>query len=411
MTGGAPIITGIGVTTAVGQGPQAFARALWAGESRFTVMQREGRQLDTCFVGAEIPSFQGAARANRGLMRTSSLTAQVVLATVEQAWLDAGISDDETGSSRIGLVVGGTNVQQRELTVAHDKYRARPQFLRPSYGLSFLDTDICGLCTATFGIRGFAHTVGGACASGQLAIIEAAEAVVSGRVDTCIAVGALMDLSYWECLALQSMGAMIPARCAGAPDAACRPFDRRHCGFAFGESCGAIVVERASPRRLSSRPPYATLSGWSVQIEGNRNPEPSVQNKVNAIRGALARAQLSARQIDYVNPHGTGSVRGDESEVAALRACELTHSYINATKSITGHGFTAAGAVEAVATLVQMKARTLHPSRNLDDPIDPTLRWVRERAVEAEVSHSLSLSAGFGGIDAAVCFSASEMSE
>ncbi|WP_431040582.1 beta-ketoacyl synthase N-terminal-like domain-containing protein [Streptomyces sp. P1-3] len=396
-------VTGLGVTTAIGQGKAAFAQALFAGAHRFAVMDRPGRQLGTRFAGAEIAALEAGTRLGTRELRTVSLTGQVALATLEEAWTEARL--DEFDPDRIGLVVGGSNLQQRELALAHDRHRAKPRFLRPSYGMSFLDTDLCGLCTSAFGIRGFAHTVGGASASGQLAIIEAAEAVASGRVDVCVALGALMDLSYWELLGLHSMGAMAPEECADAPALACRPFDRQRAGFVFGEACGALVIERLGARPDQERTRYADLSGWSVRLDGNRNPNPSLHGETAAIRQALDRAGLTAGDIDYVNPHGTASPVGDETEVAALRACGLTHAAINATKSITGHGLTAAGAVEAIAALLQMKHGRLHPTRNLTDPIDTSLRWVRDEAVEAEVRHCLSLSMGFGGINTALCMS------
>ncbi|MFD9789946.1 beta-ketoacyl synthase N-terminal-like domain-containing protein [Streptomyces sp. NPDC059070] len=398
-------VTGLGVTTAVGQGKAAFAEALFAGAHRFAVMERPGRQAGTRFVGAEIPSFAPTGRLAARELRTVSLTGQVLLATLEEAWTEARL--DEVPAERVGLVVGGSNLQQRELTLAQDRHRDRPRFLRPSYGMSFLDTDLCGLATAAFGIRGLAHTVGGASASGQLAVIEAAEAVASGRVDACVAVGALMDLSYWEHLGLHAMGAMAPESGADAPELACRPFDAGRGGFVFGEACGALVVERVGARPAPVRP-YAQLSGWSVQLDGNRNPNPSLEGEVRAIGQALERAGLAAGDIDYVNPHGTASPVGDRTEADALLAAGLTRARVNATKSITGHGLTAAGAVEAVAALLQMRHGRLHPTRNLVEPIEDRLRWVRGEAVEAEIEHCLSLSMGFGGINTALCMSKCE---
>lgn len=400
------VVTGLGVTTAVGQGKERFTRALFAGDHRFAVLRRPGRQLDSRFVGAEIPSLTPPARVAARDLRTASFTARVALATLEEAWTEAGL--DEANASRVGLVVGGSNVQQRELVQAHDRHRAKPRFLRPGYGMSYLDTDLCALATAAFGIRGLAHTVGGASASGQLAVIEAAEAVASGRVDICIALGALADLSYWELQALQSMGAMAPEQCADAPEAACRPFDTAHNGFVFGEACAALVVERRGARPPREHAPYGRLSGWSVQLDGNRGPDPSLEGEVRAIRQALGNAGLAAADIDYVNPHGTASPVGDRTEVQALRASGLTRAAVNATKSITGHGLSAAGAVEAVAALLQMRHGRLHPTRNLDDPVDGSLRWVRGEAIESEVRHCLSLSMGFGGINTALCMSTCE---
>lgn len=397
------VVTGIGVTTAVGRGKADFTRALFAGEHRFAVMDRPGRQSGTRFVGAELPAPVPATRLGARELRTASLTGQVALATLEEAWTEAGLDGYE--ADRIGLVIGGSNLQQRELVRAHDRHRAKPHFLRPSYGLSFLDTDLCGLCTSAFGIRGFAHTVGGASASGQLAVIEAAEAVAAGRVDVCVALGALADLSYWELLGLRAMGAMAGEDHADAPAEACRPFDKGRSGFVYGEACAALVVERRGARPAAPAP-YARLSGWSVRLDGNRDPNPSLAGETAAIRQALDRAGLTARDIDYVNPHGTASPTGDETEVAALKAGGLTHAAVNATKSITGHGLTAAGAVEAAASLLQMRHGRLHPTRNLTAPVDDAPRWVRGQAVDADIQHCLSLSMGFGGINTALCLSA-----
>jgi malonyl-ACP decarboxylase len=268
--------------------------------------------------------------------------------------------------------------------------------------MAFMDTDLCGVCTEIFAIRAFAHTVGGGSASGLLAVLHAVRAVASGQVDVCIALGALMDLSYWECSAFRAMGAMGSDRFAEEPAAACRPFDRDRSGFLFGESCGVVIVERAGGRR-DQPVPYARFRGGSITMDGNRNPNPSRAGEIRVLEATLREAEVSADAIDYVNPHGTGSNLGDQIELEALAHCQLSHARINATKSITGHGLSAAGAVEVVATLLQMKAGWLHPSRNLDHPIDPNFNWVRHEAVAANIETAISLSMGFGGISAAIC--------
>ncbi len=397
------IVSGLGVTAAIGRGKQAFGAALFSGEHRFAVMQRPGRQQDTQFIGAEIEPLGQIDRLPENLLRSTSFTAQVALATLGEAWVDAEL--DGADGRKIGLVVGGSNLQQRELMLAQTRCAGQLQYLRPSYGVSVFDTDICGLCTSVFGIQGLAFTVGGASASGQLAVIEAAEAVRSGRVDVCIAMGALMDLSYWECQGFRAMGAMGSTRYAQAPDLACRPFDAERDGFIFGEGCAALVLERAGRRKPGRWRPYAKLSGWSMNMDANRNPDPSLAGEVAAIQGALAFAGLAPADIGYINPHGSGSLVGDVTELQALRQCNLRHAAINSTKSITGHGLTAAGAVEVVATLLQFEARALHPSRNLVNSIGDDFDWVLERRPVATLNHSLNLSYGFGGINTALCLS------
>jgi malonyl-ACP decarboxylase len=95
---------------------------------------------------------------------------------------------------------------------------------------------------------------------------------------------------------------------------------------------------------------------------------------------------------------------GDETELKALRACELTNAYLNATKSLIGHGLSAAGTVEVIATLLQMRAGRLHPTRNLENPIDQTLHWVKDKAIDHSIGNALTLSMGFGGINTALCW-------
>jgi malonyl-ACP decarboxylase len=407
---GETCITGLGVTSAVGQGKTAFISALLDGRHAFGVMKRAGRQSPApsgeagegvAFVGAEIPSLTIPESIDQKVLRTASFSGQVALVTLNEAWSDARL--DDVDPDRVGLVIGGSNVQQRELIRTQDAYRGRLDFLRPTYGMSFMDTDLCGLCTASFGIQGFAYTLGAASASGQVAILQAAQAVQSRQVDICIAMGALMDLSYWECQGLRSLGAMGSGRYAREPALACRPFDRGRDGFIYGESCGVIVVERSDSLKRKHVKPYARISAGAMGMDRNRNPNPSLQGEVRIIETTLERAGLSAKEIDYVNPHGTGSPIGDETEIQALRHCDFSHAYINATKSITGHGLSSAGAVEAIAILLQMQEGRLHPTRNLEDPIEPSYNWVQYESIPHAIRRAINLSMGFGGVNSAMC--------
>ncbi len=392
----------MGVISAIGQGKAAFATSLLDGKTAFKVMERPGRQHESAYIGAEIREMAFSPGIAKQTLRAASLSAQAALAVLQEAWIEAQLSDVDP--RRMGLIVGGSNIQQRELVQIHECYRDCSEFLRPTYALSFMDSDLCGFCTAQFGIRGLAYTVGGASASGQLAIVLAAQAVLTNQVDVCIALGALMDLSHWECRGLRALGAMGSDRYADEPALACRPFDRDHDGFIFGESCGAVVIESLESSQRRGLKPYAVLRGWGIAMDGNRNPDPSLEGETQAIENALDASAAPPAQIDYVNPHGTGSIVGDETELKALRACGLTKAYLNATKSLIGHGLSAAGTVEVIATLLQMQAGQLHPTRNLENPIDPTLNWVRNKSIDHPIENALTLSMGFGGINTALCW-------
>ncbi|WNO11549.1 beta-ketoacyl synthase N-terminal-like domain-containing protein [Teredinibacter sp. KSP-S5-2] len=405
------VVTGLGVTSSIGQGKAEFTSALFSAAANFRVMQRPGRQfpstddaLKTQFIGAEIDKLTLSDRIPAGLVRTASFSGQAALACLDEAWDDANLLDVDP--TRIGLVVGGSNFQQRELVQIHDSYREKLAFLRPTYGLSFMDSDVCGMCTDVFGIRGVAYTIGGASASGQVAVLKAIQAVESGQVDVCIAIGALMDLSYWECQGFRALGAMGSERYASTPELACRPFDKARDGFIYGENCAAIVVEKATSANRPNISAYARVAGWSMRMDANRNPDPSFDGEVAVIQEALKKACISPSEVDYINPHGTGSGLGDETELKAITHCGLKKAYINSTKSIIGHGLTAAGAVEIAATLIQMRENKLHICRNLDDPMDTSFNWVRQEPLHTELNTALKMSMGFGGTNSALCLQA-----
>ncbi|AMA52851.1 beta-ketoacyl synthase N-terminal-like domain-containing protein [Bacillus inaquosorum] len=395
------VITGIGVLSAIGQGKADFSSSLLEGKHSFGQMKRPGRQKEIAFIGAEIEELIYQDDSVKKRWRRASLTSQAALLTLMEAWQEAEL--DHVPAERIGLIVGGSNMQQREMFNIFETYHHKPHFISPTYGMSFMDSDVCGWCTEQFNIKGLACTIGGSSASGQLAVIQACEAVLSGQVDACIALGALMDISYMECHAFRSLGAMGTDLYAHQPEEAARPFDQNRDGFIYGENCGAVVIERKETALKRGIRPYARLLGWARAMDGNRNPNPSREGEQRVIQQALGQANLSSKSIDYINPHGTGSLIGDETELQALRDCELTHAYINATKSITGHGLSAAGVVELIATLLQMEAGQLHPTRNLQDPMDASFNWVRQEKTAVPIIHSLNLSFGFGGINTAVC--------
>lgn len=395
------LITGIGITSSIGQGKKEFISSLIKGKHNFSVMQREGRQKETNFIGAEIPNLSYLERFPRKVLRTISLSSKVALVTLDEAWNEARL--DEVDPTKIGIIFGGNNFQQRELIQVNERYKEKLNCITPIYGLSFMDSDICGLCTEQFGIKGAAFTVGAASASGQVAIIQAANMIKAGQVDVGIVVGTLMDISYIECQAFRNLGAMGTDKYENNPELACRPFDKDRDGFIYGESCGVIVLERGDSVSSRNVGAYAKIRGCSMVMDGNRNPNPSYEGEVKVIKNVLEQSNLLPSQIKYVNPHGTGSLIGDEIELKAIKECNLSHSYINATKSIIGHGLTAAGTVETIATILQMKESCLHPTRNLENPIDTQFNWVTNKPISTDIDYALSLSFGFGGVNTAIC--------
>lgn len=390
-----PVVTGIGVATGYGYGKRALLDGLLSGRDIFTTLSRPGRAPvpgQSPFIGIELPDPPAVLPPR--VARITGLGGQVATVVLHEAWHEAGL--DDVDPERIGLIVGGSNLHGRAALAAHADFAEGRRLVSPHLAYMMFDSDLCGLCSSTFGIRGFAHTVGAASASGAVAVLQAAAAIRSGRVDACIALGALQDISAVELRAFQALGVLAEAE--QTPGDACRPFDRRRRGFVFGEACAALVLSRDGSG-------YGRVSG-AQSITGHRGPEPSLDGERKAIALALQSAGVAASQIDYVNAHATGTPAGDDTEAAAIMAAGLDRAWVNASKSLLGHGIAAAGAVELAATLLQMRAGRLHATRNLTHPIDGP-RFVRDAPVACAVRHAVSLSFGFGGIETAIVVQAS----
>jgi len=394
-------VTGIGVACGFGHGKPALWDGLLSAPNLFGFLGRPGRQPfagQKRFIGIEMPDPPSVLAPR--VERTVGLSGRVAVSVLNEAWQEADL--DSFAPERIGLIVGGSNFSSRESALASDDDMARPGFISPRHGHEFLDFDLSGICTASFPIRGFSQTVNAASASGSAATIQAMEAVRSGRVDVCIALGGMQDVSALDLHRLRALGAMGSERYADTPNEACRPMSRDHDGFIFGEASAALVIERAN----SARSHYGILSGSAQIVDGNRGPQPDSAGQQRAARMALAEAGLCGEDIDYLNGHATGTPLGDETELESYRQLGLHGAWTNTTKSILGHGLSAAGSIELAALLLQMRHGILHPSRNLSPPLDDTLRWVGDTPQPHQIQKALKLSFGFGGINTALVIEA-----
>jgi malonyl-ACP decarboxylase len=401
-------VVGLGVACGAGFGITAFKQALSGAVDLFGYLQRPGREPDPDsppFIGVEMPEPSGALSPR--LARTASFSGRVAVAVLEEAWETAGL--DRVPPDRIGLIVGGSNLMSREVSLAVREYADRLSFVSPRHGYMLSDSDICALCCATFPIRGFAFTLAAASASGSAALVQGLAAIRSRRVDACIVLGALQDVSAHDLQAMRALGAMGSYQYSDAPGRACRPMDKDHDGFIFGESSAAIVLCRSGeePGPIS----YGQILGAAHISDGTRGPEPNTNAQVRAAKAALSQAGVSVADIDYVNGHATGTKAGDLAELETYRSLGLGHARINATKSILGHGLAAAGAVETAATLVQINSGFVHSTRNLENPIDDRFAWVGPVSEPHDIRLALKFSFGFGGVNTAIVLGAADKAQ
>ncbi|MEO6089933.1 MAG: beta-ketoacyl synthase N-terminal-like domain-containing protein [Umezawaea sp.] len=390
-------VTGLGVVTAIGLDVLSFTESLRAGRS-----------------ATEITGFDFAERMDRfphGLVdaarpvAASPFPVQVAVVAAVQAWESARLHETAVPPDRVGLIVGGNNLTARYSYDRYAEFVERPGRLRPSFVLQSLDTDHVGTVSEVLGILGEGHTVGGASAAGGVALVGAARMITSGEVDVCLVVGAMLDLGPMERRALLGLGAMTQST------AGMRPFDAAHSGFVPGQGGACLVLESGESAWRRGAHVQAVLAGCVTRLAGNRLADPSVDAEATVIREALRRAGVDASELSYVNTHGSGSPIGDVTEIHALRAALGAHLVVplmNSTKGLTGHCLTAAGVVEAVATIVQMDGGFVHPNVNLCDPIDRGIRFAGTHARQARLEVALSNSFGFGGFNSAAVFTRPE---
>lgn len=400
----ATAVTGLGIVCSIAAEAESFARALRAGNSgicecsggdppRFSAPLRHfdlAEALEGAPAGQRSTALRLAGRSPRPV--------RVALVAALEAWASASLHERPMASDHVGLVVAGHNLTSRYAYDLTPRFQITPEHLTPRFALHALDTDHVATLSHVLGISGEGFTVGGASASGTLGLIAGGRLIECGAVDACLVVGALTELSPMDLSALAAVGAMA----VGEPGA---PFDAARAGFVPGEGAACLVLESAASAEARGVAAHAVLAGYAQRLASNSLADPSATAEANVMRAAMARAGLAPGAIGYVNTHGTGSPAGDVAEASALRdvfAGSEATPWANASKGLVGHCLTAAGTIEAVATVLQLRDGFLHPNPGLKQPLDCGCRFVGERAVPVRVDAALSNGFGLGGFNACV---------
>ncbi|MEU8894016.1 beta-ketoacyl synthase N-terminal-like domain-containing protein [Streptomyces sp. NPDC048442] len=358
------------------------------------------------------------AVALRGVVGRAALPAQTAACVALKAVLDAGLPMvEEEGGDRhfwghgAAVLVAGSQLalaHQAKTALAHHR---SPAGLRASYALTHMDVDVIGAVSELLGVRGEGCVVGGASASGSLALIQGARMVSAGWVDRVVVVAPVAELSAVEVEAFRRSGALAHEGFMDTPERMCRPFDEERRGFVRGEGAAAVVLERAGAVRSRGGETKAEIIGHGQRLDARRGTSPSLAGQVAAMRAALTVGGLRPAEVDYVNAHGTGSVLGDETEAASLlevfgETARTSRPAINSTKPLIGHCLSAAGLLEAVATVLQVRAGVCHPNPNLENPFERRLPLVGQVPERRQLRTALSNSFAFGGINASIVFRA-----
>lgn len=409
-------ITGMGITCAIGQSIGQFRTALKEGKTG--IRSVNNFPFSSVSVAAlldrydftqtiELMPFLSEKLRTKAIKsaRHAPLSIQTSMTTALESWHDAILHEEPYDSSDISVVIGGNNINQRYSYEFVSKFHKTPEYLTPQYGIHFMDTDHVGTISELLNIHGEGFCVGGASASGNMAMLHGYRLIKYGFSQVCLVVGALSDLSPMELQAFCNLQAMGGKRYKSQPEKACRPFDENHEGFIFGHGCGCLVLETESSAKQRGARIYAELAGAAMLLDGNRLADPSQKGESQVMKKALKDADICAEEIDYLNAHGTSSPLGDYTEIYAIKEVfrsSLSKLRINSTKGLTGHCLCSSGVIEAIATIVQMDDKFIHPNANLEYPIDKECLFAGKYSENVEITKAMSNSFGFGGINTSI---------
>lgn len=415
------VVTGMGAVTPVGIGVNTYWDHLTAGQcgiDRISSFDASGLAVR---IAAEVRDFAPEEYLPGKLIRETDAFTQYAFAAAMEALGDAGLfsgdgsvqADSGLSPDRCGIVMGtamagiDTIAATQELLTNAVHKNVGPRFVP-----RILGNIAAAQIAIEYGMTGPSYTISTACASGGDAIAMAAMLLLSEEADMVLAVGADSTLCPLVIYSLANAQAL--SRENDTPETACRPFDSAAKGFVMGEGGGALVLETESRAKARGAHIYAELAGWANNNDAWHVTKPMDGGIMSAacMRKALERAGLAPGDIDYINAHGTGTLKGDATEVQAMT--EVFGSAgsdcggdavpaISSTKAATGHMMGGGGITEAIACIKAIETGVLPPTLNLTDPV-ADLDFVTEPRSGLEINAAMSNAFGFGGQNSTIIF-------
>ena len=408
------VITGLGAITPVGNDVPSTWRALLASETGagpITIFETT-EQFPTR-IACEVKNFDPLAFLEKKEARRYDRFAQFGVGAAVEAMRDAGLvgAPEGVAPERFGVIFGSGIGGISTMEAQHDQLRERgPGRVSPFFIPMFIPDIAAGLISIRFGAKGPNYATVSACASGAHAIGDAFRFIERGDADVMIAGGGEATITPLAVAGFASMKALSTRN--DDPAAASRPFDAGRDGFVIGEGAGCVVLEALETAGARDATIVAEVVGYGVSADAYHitMPAPEGEGAQHAMRMAMDDAGVSAKDVDYVNAHGTSTQANDRNETAAIKQVLGQSAYsmiVGSTKSMTGHLLGAAGGVEAVVTALVCQQGRIPPTINLTDP-DPDcdLDYGTHGVVERTVDVALSNSFGFGGHNACLAIRA-----
>ena len=395
------VVTGIGVTCAIGRNVEEFRQALREGRDGRVPMHSpdaNAEPWDLRFTHAAqmhdyVPTEHFAPKEADMLDRFAQLAVVAAREAVKQSGIEWTPELRETTAVVTGSCIGGQTTEDRGFVEVYKRGRPRPHPM--TIPKTMANAGASAICMEQ-GITGPAFTVATACASSAHAIGQALSMVRSGMCDVAVAGGSEATFSPGILMAWESMRVVSPT--------ICRPFSKDRNGMMLGEGGAILVIESLEHAQARGAKPLAEIAGVGMSSDAHHVTQPSAEGAARAIARALKDAGIGPEQIGYVNAHGTGTLVNDVTETRALRQAFGDHAgrlAVSSTKSMHGHTLGAAGAIESAAAILALREGFLPPTINYSEP-DPEcdLDYVPNQLRAWDGEYAMSNSFAFGGLNA-----------
>lgn len=412
------VITGMAINTPIGDTLDEFINNLMDGKSAVTkwdtldtsrIYAKVGGDLGKYDIHAKILSYKDRIPEdiyNRLLKlgSKSPLSIAISLLISVEAFLDSGYIKSIEDGNNIATIIAGHNLNQKYTFENHDVFNEEPEFVEGLFALNGLDTHHVGSVTDILQLHGPAYTVGGACASGNVALRCAVDEIQMHDVKVAAVVAPMLDFSPLDLQGMCIMGAITYKSFNEEPSRASRPYDKDREGFVPSHGSACLIVEDLEHALARGAKIYAEILGVESSSDGCHLPQPSRIGQARLMKRLLKNAGVNPEEVDYINVHATSTPLGDLTELRSIKDVFGDHCKtlkINAPKSLLGHTCWSAATVETVAAILQMNRNELHPSINIDN-LDPEvdIDVCRGERKKHNIDIFLKNSFGFGGLNA-----------
>ncbi len=406
------VVTGLGALTPIGNNIQDYWNNLIKGVSGAApITYFDASKFKTQFA-CELKNFEVTDFIHRKEARRMDRFTQYAMVASDEAIKDADIDLEKLDKDRVGVIwgagIGGLETFQNEV-LNYAAGDGTPRF-NPFFIPKMIADIAPGQISIKYGFRGPNFATVSACASSANALIDAFNYIRLGQADMFVAGGSEAAVTIAGMGGFNSMHALSTRN--DDPKTASRPFDKDRDGFVLGEGAGAIILEEYEHAKTRGAKIYAELLGGGLSADAHHitAPHPEGLGALAVMKNCLKDANLQPEAVDAINMHGTSTPLGDIAESKAIKKVFGEHAYninINSTKSMTGHLLGAAGAIEAIASILSIKHGIVPPTINHftdDEGIDPKLNLTFNKAQKRDVKVAMSNTFGFGGHNACVLF-------